>query len=166
MTEVSANQHPLGPLISMVPLREGTKGRSIAVLVLVGTLTLLGVALWVEPDSSGLGTHRQLGFPACTSITLTGYPCPTCGMTTAFSHTVRGQLPSAFMAQPAGLLLALMTILIGVLSLLTITTGQIATINWYRLSPTWVVLLFLAVILLAWLFKIMTGRTTGVLPIA
>ena len=142
------------------------RDRAISAAVAVGLLFPLALAVWLQPAHERIGTHQQLGLPPCTFRVLFGWSCPTCGMTTAFSHTVRGQLPSAFMAQPAGMLLALMTILIGVLSVLTITTGQIPTINWYRLSPTWVVLLFLAVILLAWLFKILTGRTTGVLPIA
>ncbi len=165
MTEAHANDHPLGPWISLVPLRASGQGRRVAALIMAGTVTLLSVALWVHPDASGLGTHKQLGFPSCTSVTLTGYPCPTCGMTTAFAHTVRGQLASAFMAQPAGMFLALGTIAAGILSVFTLITGQLPTVNWYRVSPTWVVLLFVAVILLSWLFKIVTGRSAGVLPV-
>lgn len=137
----------------------------MATVVLVASVALLSVAGWLRPDPSGFGTHKQLGFPACTSVALTGYPCPTCGMTTAFAHTVRGQLGSAFMAQPAGMLLAMGTIGAGVVSVFTLITGQRPTINWYRVSPSWVVLLFVSVILLGWFFKIVTGRSSGVIPV-
>ena len=70
----------------------------------VGVLLL---ALSVEPNPSGLGTHTQWNIPACGWVERTGYPCPTCGMTTAFSHVVRGQFIRAFLAQPAGALLAM-----------------------------------------------------------
>jgi hypothetical protein len=41
----------------------------------------------------------------------------------------------------------------------------VPTVNWYRVSPARVVLIFAAVILLGWLFKLAAGRMTGSLPI-
>ena len=35
-----------------------------------------------------MGTHQQLGLPPCNFVTLTGYPCPACGMTTSFALLV------------------------------------------------------------------------------
>ena len=70
-------------------------------------LIALAVAAWIDPDARGYGTHTQLGMPVCGFQERTGYPCVTCGMTTAFSHVVRGQILPAFAAQPAGALLAL-----------------------------------------------------------
>jgi hypothetical protein len=40
---------------------------------------------------------------ACPLRTLTGVPCPLCGMTTSVEETVRGQLAIAFAANPAGI---------------------------------------------------------------
>lgn len=66
------------------------------------------LAAWIlTPDDSGSGTHRQLGLPECLLLQLTGVPCPTCGMTTAFSHFVRGHWLAALQSNPAGALLAL-----------------------------------------------------------
>jgi hypothetical protein len=40
---------------------------------------------------------------ACPLRTLTGIPCPLCGMTTSVVATVHGDLASAFAANPAGI---------------------------------------------------------------
>ena len=40
---------------------------------------------------------------ACPLRTLTGVPCPLCGMTTSVEETVRGHLSRAFAANPAGI---------------------------------------------------------------
>jgi hypothetical protein len=64
------------------------------------------VAARLEPDPRGYGTHTQLGLPPCHFAWVTGRPCPSCGMTTAFAWFVRGGLVRAWWANPAGLLLA------------------------------------------------------------
>jgi hypothetical protein len=43
------------------------------------------------------------GLP-CPLRTLTGIPCPLCGMTTSVTDTVHGHLGAALAANPAGLL--------------------------------------------------------------
>ena len=70
-------------------------------------LAPLVIAATVAPDPAGHGTHEALGLPACGWAAATLRPCPTCGMTTAFAHAVRGDLSAALLAQPMGLLLAL-----------------------------------------------------------
>ena len=72
----------------------------------LGSAGILGLAAFLQPSSTGLGTHSQLALPACGWITLLDVPCPTCGMTTAFAHAADGHLPAAFAVQPAGALLA------------------------------------------------------------
>ncbi len=66
------------------------------------------VATRLEPDPAGFGTHRQLGLPPCTVREVFGVPCPSCGMTTSFSHFVRGQWIRAAQANAAGFLLAVL----------------------------------------------------------
>jgi hypothetical protein len=84
----------------------GNGGRAallgIAFVLIVG----FGIALLLDPDPRGYGTHQQLGLPPCTFRLLFGHPCPGCGMTTSFSHFVRGQFVNAVHANLAGTLLA------------------------------------------------------------
>lgn len=157
--------HPLGPLVERVIPLNPTGSRARAALVFACCVTLLSVAAWLRPDRSGMGSHQQLGLPACNMVTVTGYPCPTCGMTTAFTYTVRGRWISAFQAQPAGFALAIMTAGAALASLVVLVTGQVWVINWYRISPALVTLLAIAGILLGWIFKLVLGVATGTLPV-
>jgi Protein of unknown function (DUF2752) len=67
---------------------------------------LLSTAALLRPDPRGLGTHQQVGLPPCTFRFLFGWPCPTCGMTTAWAHAVRGEPIAALRANAGGTLLA------------------------------------------------------------
>jgi Protein of unknown function (DUF2752) len=82
--------------------------------MLVGwSLFLMGgflLAMKLEPDPSGFGTHQSLGLPPCAFRALTNYPCPGCGMTTSFAHMVRGNFVSALRANLAGVLLAVVCV--------------------------------------------------------
>lgn len=144
--------------------RRPIAARLIAAAVFIGCVGLMALAAYLQPDPRGIGTHQQLGFPTCTMVMLVGYPCPTCGMTTAFAHTVRGELISAFRAQPAGLALALATILAASVSLGVAATGKVWVVNWYRISPARVTLLVVLVVLGGWIYKIAAGLLMGTLP--
>jgi hypothetical protein len=157
--------HPLGPLVERIAPLHRTHARLKAAMVLTGSLALLLVAGWLKPDPSGMGSHQQLGLPACNMVIVTGYPCPTCGMTTAFAYTVRGLWFSAFRAQPAGFALALMTAGAAIASIVVLWTGRVWVMNWYRISPALVTLLALAGILLGWIFKLVVGIAGGTLPV-
>lgn len=76
-------------------------------------LVLLAIAVWLPPSQSGLGTHRQLGLPPCTLLDWYGFRCPSCGMTTAWSRLVRGQIVPALRANAGGALLAVAAIVGG-----------------------------------------------------
>jgi hypothetical protein len=122
--------------------------------VLSGSLVALAIAATLQPSDSGMGTHRQLGYPSCLWPVLTGYPCPTCGMTTAFAFAVRGRFGSALLAQPAGLVAAIATMLAAVLSVDVIVTGRAWSVNGYRLRPDRVAMGVLAVVAAGWAFKL------------
>jgi hypothetical protein len=83
---------------------------------------LLGATL--TPDPAGHGTHVQLGLPPCGWVQAFGKPCPTCGMTTAFTHMAHGRPDQALLAQPAGATLALLAVVVFWIGLHTAVTGS------------------------------------------
>jgi hypothetical protein len=146
-------QHRLGPLVSLSEDRSNVT-RLTALAVLVGTAGILGFAWHVNPDPKGVGTHRQLGLGPCGFLLTTGLPCPTCGMTTSFAYTVRGDLVDAFWAQPAGTLLALCTAGLGLVAVIVLATGRRLELNWYRVNPMHVLVTCIVIFLGSWVFKI------------
>jgi hypothetical protein len=84
--------------------------RSLLLIAAAGLAGLLGLARTLEPDPRGFGTHTQLGMRPCAFAILTGRLCPTCGMTTSFAWFVRGRIGRSWQANPAGCLIALLTV--------------------------------------------------------
>ena len=76
-------------------------------VVLSGCLGLLVYAARLAPDPSGIGTHKQMGLRVCPSIAEGRGPCISCGMTTSVALAANGRVLAAFVAQPAGALLAM-----------------------------------------------------------
>ena len=72
-------------------------GRLIAALVAVGAAAPLVLAASLTPAAQGLGTHTALGLPACGWASMSGIPCPSCGMTTAFAEVNRTSSPESQM---------------------------------------------------------------------
>lgn len=156
--------HPLGPLVNRVAASHAVWSRLKAGAVLIVCLAVLGVAVRLEPDRSGFGTARQLGLATCKALMLTGYPCPTCGMTTAFALTVRGKWATAFRAQPAGFALALAAVLAAAAASATIVSGSVWAVNWYRISPMWTAIALVGMVLAGWAYKTAAGWLTGTFP--
>lgn len=98
----------------------------VAWVGLIGSLTVLVVAVRLDPDARGFGTHEQLGLAPCTSLALTGKPCLSCGMTTAFAALVHGEFVDSIAANPAGMVLCLLTALM---------PGWCAHALWFGLDP-------------------------------
>lgn len=127
-------------------------------------LVVLGLAAYLTPDPRGYGTHCQLGFGKCGMLVTTGFPCPTCGMTTAFAYTVRGQWIRAFLAQPTGFVLALATVAGAALAGWSVVTGRVPRIRVPVLTPHQLFLILLVLLIGGWGFKIVLGLMTGSLP--
>ena len=132
-------------------------GRLWLSVLAAGLLALLAGAAWLEPDESACGTHWQLGLPPCTVRTLTGRPCPGCGMTTSWAHLVRGEGADAFRANAAGALLALAAMLATPWLLLSAAAGR-----WVGWAPRGMPLAVAAVLafgimLLDWVRRLFAG---------
>lgn len=133
--------------------RRSSATRLWAGTVFLGTACVIGLAIYLQPAPEGHGTHRQLGLGECGMLVVTGLPCPSCGMTTAFAHTVRGQWLRAFWVQPAGFLLALGCIATCLGAVRTVIIGRMPRFNIMFLTPYRLFLGLLVLLLGGWGFK-------------
>lgn len=83
------------------------EGRLVLVVAGLVLVALLGIARTLSPSPRGWGTHEQLGLPACAFPLRYQVRCPSCGMTTAWAHLVRGSLIAALRCHVTGTLLGL-----------------------------------------------------------
>ena len=114
---------PIEPLMSL----KGDGGwvrRVKAGIVFSICLGVLIVAANLRADKRGMGTHQQLGLHECQFKLQNGYPCPTCGMTTAFTHAASGRLIASAGVQPAGMILAILTAMSAIVSGYILVTGS------------------------------------------
>lgn len=128
--------------------------RVLLSVIACGLLGIILVAVWLQPDSRGFGTHEQLGLPPCQFMSATGLPCPHCGMTTSFTNIVRGNFDTAWMANPMGIPLFAAVILSIPWCFATSFTGRwIGTQEPFR----WFVggsIFYLVLALLAWAIRV------------
>lgn len=148
------------------PIAPVRAGRSVglphriwAAVVASGCAMVLGLAAWMTPSPTGIGTHHQmLGLPPCGWIAAADLPCPTCGMTTAFAHAAEGNLLASFQAQPVGAALALGTAMALLVGIYVAVTGSTLARSfgrlWGRRAAWGLSLVFLA----AWGWKIITYK--------
>jgi len=96
-----------------------------------GAMLAAGALLPAVPGNPGL---------PCPLRTLTGIPCPLCGMTTSVKATMRLRLGDALAANPGGVLLVVLTIVL-----------LLARPSRLPVPPTWVVVGGLA---LMWVWEL------------
>jgi hypothetical protein len=105
--------------------------RLAAAIVGATLVVLLAIASRLEPDPRGFGTHRQLGLYRCTFEWLVGRPCPSCGMTTSWSHLMHGQPLQSLRANAGGTTLAAVSMIVGPWLLVVAMRGR-----WWLVVPT------------------------------
>ena len=142
----------------MEVLRATLESRMYAAIISVAVSVIFLAAAWVTPNDRGVGTHHQLGLPTCSWIVAADIPCPTCGMTTSFSHAVRGQFLQSLFTQPMGLVIAIGTFLIGVIAIFTTITGRSLALIWMPFCGRKYIILLGIFAILAWGFKILDYR--------
>ena len=102
--------------------------------MVIGCAAVLAAAWFFIPRSRGYGTHEQLGIPACTFLGETGYPCPSCGMTTSVSAAARGRIALAWRAHPFGAALLAWIVVLGLVGAAELAGGRSVV---HRLRPGW-----------------------------
>ena len=140
-----------------IPLDDGPVSaavdRTAAVVVATVAATVTVLLLRVDPDPRGLGTHEQLGMDACSWPAHYGFPCPTCGCTTAACLLLHGHPVAAFATQPFGAFLAFAGVLLGVHALRCLAQRRSFVDLLVRL-PLWRIVLGMLVLLFAaWGYK-------------
>lgn len=156
--------HPLGPLVSSRAMTHPVLGRLAVLGVVAGCAAALTAGALLHPDARGYGTHEQVGLGPCGFPVYVGLPCPSCGMSTAFAYTVRGQWLRAAYAQPMGWLVCVATMAAVPVGLWCFWRGRVIEVNWYRVNAAWMVLVILLLFLAAWAFKIVSGLLDGTWP--
>ncbi len=137
--------------------------RVVAVLVVLVCGGIFAVAATMSPSPSGYGTHEQLGMPPCSFLVKTGYPCPTCGLTTSLSAAASGHIIRAMEAHPFGPMLLAAAAILALAGAAQAFSGRNII---RRLRPGWLWAAMLAGGLLAgWIWNLSYGLITGTLPI-
>jgi len=102
----------------------------IVVGIFLGIFVVWGLARWINPyEADGTprlrSNHEQLGLPPCQFLQSTGFPCPSCGLTSSFALLAHGDPVPAFLANPAGPLIFLLTIWVWIWSFLCLVRQRI-----------------------------------------
>lgn len=125
--------------------------------LLLPTTCVLGLARWLTPDPSGVGTHIQLGLEPCGIMSWLNFPCPMCGMTTTFSLMAHFRPIDAFVNQPFGVVLFIGTVIVFVIAAQEIVFPRK---RWQRMwqwamgREVYVVSGLLVGMLSAWVYKV------------
>jgi hypothetical protein len=134
------------------------------VLIAGGLLAVFGIAIRLDPYRDGRvwlqETHRQLwNLPPCTFKTVTGLPCPSCGMTSSFALLMHGDIGHSLQANFVGTLLAVFLLVLIPWSLACAVMGRwlfVGPIEWALVR---VVLAFLVLLLLRWMVVLLLAWT-------
>ena len=133
------------------------RDRSIGLALFLPSATIIGLARWLEPDPSGVGTHLQLGLSECFVLERMGLPCPMCGMTTTFSLMAHFDPITAILNQPFGVVLFLLTLVactVGIMDLVRPDRNWLKAARWLGARDRSLALALLAAMIGGWLYKI------------
>jgi hypothetical protein len=132
--------------------------RLLALGIVLCVAIVIAGARAMPPDPRGFGTHEWLGLQPCRTLQWFGVPCPFCGMTTSFSLIAHGQLIKSFTCQPAGMLLFLAMICVGITAAIAAATGRAPVFKPGRKLSLVIVTIGGAILTLAWIYKIAVCR--------
>lgn len=144
-------------MLTTIPVREGPRpallDRAFAFSVFAAAVVCTVALLAIEPDPKGYDTHTQLGMTPCMWPKIYGYPCPTCGATTAATMVVHGHLLDAFVTQPFGAAIAIAGILFGALAGWCLLRSRSFFDVWLQLPRTAILFFAILLLLFAWGYK-------------
>jgi sugar phosphate permease len=143
--------------------RAGAGVRLRGALIAAPCVGIVVLSFCLTPRKVGYGTHEELGLPACSFLQKTGYPCPSCGLTTSFAAMARGDVAAAAVAHPFGAALFVVIAVVGAVGLAELVSDRDVL---RRLRPgAWWAIAAVAGLLLGWGAKIALGLANGTLPV-
>ena len=134
-----------------------TQDRLVGITLALPSGLVLVIARLLTPAAEGIGTHKQLGLGGCTVLTLTGYPCPMCGMTTTFTHMAHLEPLAALATQPFGVVLFSATVAVFSIALADLIhpAGRWRrTMGWLERREGWMAGGLLLGLALGWIYKL------------
>jgi len=160
--------HPdtVGEAIVLTPVTAGLSGRTVrlrGLAVAAPCVVALALAAMLTPRKAGHGTHERLGLPPCEFLQRTGYPCPSCGMTTSFAAMAHGQFALALRSQAFGALLSLAVAVLALTGLGELLAGR-PLLDYLRPGVWWAVVVCVG-LLSGWAYKLAAGLADGSLPL-
>ena len=132
-------------------------------VLLIPCLAVFALARCLTPHQAGYGTHEDLHLPPCGFLSRTGYPCPSCGLTTSMSALTHGQVRSALLAHPFGPIFAAALAAVALCGAGELLAGR-DYLRLLRPGPWWAVAVLVG-LLGGWAFKIAHGLANGTLPV-
>lgn len=120
-----------------------------------GLVIAFGGVLAIGWLSAGLPT------PVCPLHTLSGLPCPTCGMTRGLRCLLHGNVEAAFLFNPLGLVIIL-GITIYLLYCVVVISVRIPRLRWEKLSQSNALGIRIGVVMLIvlnWIYLIVRERS-------
>ena len=145
-----------------VPPRLAWVVRILLVAMALLFTVVLTLAFTLNPyDADGnprtMATHTQLGLPPCNFVTLTGKPCPACGMTTSFALLMKGDVLNSAKANWVGTGLAATCLLAVPWAVGSAMRGRYFAIGSFEKASTVGVIVLLVAMFSRWGAVLLTG---------
>lgn len=131
--------------------------RAVLLLIVVGLTAVFTIAVLLNPYNADgspktMATHTgpPLNLPDCTFKTMTGLPCPSCGMTTSFSLLMHGDPLNSMRANWVGTGLAVFCLALIPWALASVWLKRPLFVKALDRAMAYAVVTFLVVMLLRW----------------
>lgn len=139
---------------SSLGLPIGWKIRSLLIGWSLFLIAGFGVAIQTNPDPRGFGTHQRFGFAPCVIRNQLSIPCPSCGMTTSFSHFVRGQIRQSAQANTSGLVLAVVCLVMIPWSWISVYRRRLWLVSQPETCLLWLICSLVSITIIEWAFRL------------